>query len=70
MSNETKTGTGHSGSPSGVIGTIGSNYVVKNMPCLMPKENMKMFNAMQADCNKQPFNGLKGPFDNFWNGKH
>ena len=31
----------------GIIGVSGDNFVVKDTPCLIPKENMKMFHTMQ-----------------------
>lgn len=65
-----KSGTGNSGSPKGVTGNIGQNYVVKDTPCLMPKENMKMFNAMQANAEHSMFSDYPSPYNNWWKGKH
>lgn len=69
MNKENKNGTGHSGSSSPILGKIGCNNIVKDMPVLMPDENMKMFSAMQKSRSSEPF-GFKSPFDNFWINKH
>ena len=39
---------------TGVIGT--DNYKMKNCPFHLPKENLKLFTAMQTACEGEPYN--------------
>ena len=70
MACKIKHGSVNNGSASGVVGHIGDNCVVKDMPCLIPKENMKFLNQMQKNAGQQPFPGWPSPFHAFWNDKH
>lgn len=57
------------GSMYGVIGQVGTqNYLVKDTPCLMPKENMKFFNTMRKNSDKSSFGDFPNPFNVFWKG--
>lgn len=51
----------------GVMGKIGDNYVVRDTPCLIPKENMRIFNAMRKQSNVSSFGNYPSPF-NIWRG--
>jgi len=52
------------GNMFGVVGKIGDNYVVRDTPCLMPKENMRMFNTMRKNCGStSSFGNWPSPFD-------
>ena len=53
----------------GIIGVSGDNFVVKDTPCLIPKENMKMFHTMQKQSSVSSFGDFPNPFNSFWNGK-
>ena len=53
----------------GIIGVSGDNFVVKDTPCLIPKENMKMFHTMQKQSGVSSFGDFPNPFNSFWNGK-
>lgn len=56
-------------SMNGVIGKIGSdNYMVKDTPCLIPKENMKFFNTMRKTAGVSSFGNFPNPFNAFWSG--
>lgn len=34
-----------------ILGSIGDNYIVKDCPVLIPKQNMKMFSVFQKASN-------------------
>ena len=68
MSRKIRKGTGKTGSPAGVIGTVGDNYIVKDTPCLIPKENMKFLNAMKQSSQRSTFGDYPNPFNAFWKG--
>jgi len=54
---------------SGVIRMIGdAGYLVKDTPCLIPKENMPMFNAMRKTAGVSSFGNYPNPFNVFWKG--
>lgn len=50
----------------GVIRQVGQNYLVKDTPCLVPKENMKFFTRMQKTTQQSSFPGWPNPYDAFW----
>lgn len=57
----------NNGSSSGIIKQVGSeNYMVKDTPCLIPKENMKMFTNLQKQSQHSSFGDFPNPFDAFW----
>lgn len=64
-----KKGPSNGGSATGVIGHIGDNCVVKDVPCLLPKENMDMFNKMQKASSQCSFGSYPNPFNAFWKGQ-
>lgn len=53
---------------TGVQRRIGDNYVVKDTPCLIPKENIRAFNAMRKQSQVSSFGNYPNPFDIFWKG--
>lgn len=55
--------------PTGAIRMIGdAGYLVQDTPCLIPKENMQMFNAMRKNANVSSFGNYPNPFNVFWKG--
>lgn len=62
-------GASNGGSVSTVSGHIGCNNVVKDMPCLLPQENMKMFTQMQKAAGVSSFGNYPNPFNAFWSGQ-
>ena len=55
------------GNYSGIIKQVGSeNYMVKDTPCLIPKENMKMFTNLQKQSQQSSFGDFPNPYDAFW----
>ena len=56
-------------SMNGVVGKVrNDNYMVKDTPCLIPKENMKFFNTMRKNAGVSSFGNFPNPFNVFWSG--
>lgn len=52
---------------SGIIRQVGTeNYMVKDTPCLIPKENMKMFTSLQKQSQHSSFGDFPNPYDALW----
>lgn len=52
---------------SNVIKQVGSeNYMVKDTPCLIPKQNMGFFTTMQKQSQHSSFGDFPNPFNAFW----
>lgn len=53
-----------------IIGQVGDNYIVKDCPCLIPKQNMKAFAMMKNSSDTtSTFGQWPSPFDNWRNKK-
>lgn len=52
----------------GVQKKIGDNYLVKDTPCLIPKENIRAFNNMRRQAGVSSFGDFPNPFNAFWKG--
>ena len=54
-------------SNSNIIKSMGTeNYLVKDTPCLIPKENMKFFTNMQKQSQFSSFGNFPNPFNAWW----
>ena len=50
-----------------IIKSVGTeNYMVKDTPCLIPKENMGFFTNMQKQSQHSSFGDFPNPFNAFW----
>jgi hypothetical protein len=53
-----------------IIGQVGDNYIVKDCPCLIPKQNIKAFSMMENGSDTtSTFGQWPSPFDNWRNKK-
>lgn len=57
----------NSGNRHGIIRQVGSeNYMVKDTPCLIPKENIGIFSHMQKQSQQSSFGDFPNLFNAFW----
>lgn len=50
----------------GIEGMVGTNYRVKDTPCLIPQENIRQFAHMQQQAQKSSFGNWPNPFNMWW----
>lgn len=49
-----------------IVGTVGDNYIVKDCPCLIPKQNIKAFSMMKKGSDTtSTFGQWPSPYDNW-----
>ena len=51
---------------SDILGMVGTNYKVKDTPCLIPQENIRQFRDMQKQAQKSSFGNWPNPFNAWW----
>ncbi len=65
------TSSGSSNGVSRTLATIGSdgNHLMSDMPCLVPKENVKFLTHMQKQANISSFGDYPNPYNGWKSGK-
>lgn len=63
---KTTTGKKTGSSDSRIMGTLGQNYLVRDVPCLLPKENMSFFTDMQRQAQHSSFGNFPNPYNAWW----
>ena len=65
-----KSNSGPGNGVSRTLGTIGSdgNHLMTDMPCLIPKENVKFLTSMQKQANISSFGSYPNPYNGWKSG--